>query len=374
MHLKSPFYKRSPHFILLFILCLMLPFSGYAKSLPDTVKSKADSAMEQLHESIDKGHDVKSIIPKMKRVETLGKSGKLEEANALLDEILQDFVVLKQDQDQKHGAFINDRAVNIKGYDDDAMEVFISRDGRYLFFNSMKRKNRSKDIFYAERIDDYNFRFKGEVKPVNTAAVEGVPTMDENGNFFYVSTHDYKPKNLVTMFKGTFNDGMVTNIKPLRAISLNKGGWLNMDSEISADGKTLYSTQSFFKKGENAPSESYFFYAKKKGNTFEPQADSSEIFKNINTDKIVYGASISKDELEIFYTRLIADKKSIESMRATRTSKNAPFQKPEHIDTITGFSEAPALNHNEDLIYYHKRSTSDGKFRIHVLHRNKDVQ
>tara|TARA_R110001592_G_scaffold16881_14_gene71729 strand:- start:18771 stop:19949 length:1179 start_codon:yes stop_codon:yes gene_type:complete len=376
MRLKSSSYKRSLHFMLLFTLCFVLPFDGYAQSLPYLVKGKADKAVEQLRDSLEEERDVKSIIPKMKRVEILGKSGKLKEANALLDEILQDFEGLEQrdKEDRKQSLFINDKVVNIKGYDDDAMEAFISRDGRYLFFNSLKTKNRSKDIFYAERIDDYNFRFKGQVKPINTAAVEGVPTMDENGNFFYVSTHAYKPKHLVTMFKGTFNDGMVTNITPLRAISLNKGGWLNMDSEISADGNTLYSTQSFFSRGADAPSVSYFFYAKKKGDIFEPQADSAEIFKNINQDKIVYGTSISKDELELLYTRLLIDEKRIESMRATRTNKNAPFEKPEHIKAITGFSEAPAFGHNEDLIYYHKQSTSDGKFRIHALHRNKDIQ
>jgi len=78
--------------------------------------------------------------------------------------------------------------------------------------------------------------------------------------------------------------------------------------------------------------------------------------------------------LEILYTRYLMGKKQFESMRATRTNKSAPFGKPERIQNIIGFSEAPAFNHNEDLIYYHKKSMSDGKFRIHVLHRNKDVQ
>ncbi len=347
--------------------------SAHANTLPQIIKEKAEHSLEKLKEATEHGYDVSSIIPKMKNVETLGKSGQLEKANKLLDEIINDFRLLeiKSTKAQGKRLFVNDKVVNIIGYNDDAMEVFISRDGQYLFFNSMKRKNKSKDIFYAERIDDYNFKFKGEIKPINSNEVEGVPTLDSQGNFFFVSTVNYKPRNLVTMYKGKFKEGKVENVTPMSELSLNKSGWLNMDSEISEDGNTLYSTHSYFKRGQNFPSKSYFFYAKKQNNVFVPQANSSDIFKNINKDQIVYGAGISKNELELFYTRLLIDQKRFESLRATRPNKMAVFGKPKVIREITGFSEAPALNHREDMIYYHKRSEQDGKFRIHVLHRNK---
>lgn len=344
-----------------------------ASNLPKIVKEKADLSLEILKDATNKGYDVSRIIPKMKNVKVLGQLGRLEEANDLLDEIINDFRLLEaenlQSQDQRF--FTNDKVVNIIGYNGDAMEVFISRDGRYLFFNSMRTENRSKDLFYAEKIDDYNYKFKGEIKPLNSSAVEGVPTLDKHGNFFFISTRNYKPFNLVTMYQGKFKEGKVEDVRPIPELSLNKGGWLNMDSEISEDGNTLYSTHSYFKRGQTFPSKSYFFYAKKQNNKFVPQSNSPDIFKNINKDKIVYGASISKNELEIFYTRLIIDQNKFESLRATRPNKTIAFGKPQIIKEITGFSEAPALNDREDLLYYHKKSGPNGQFRIHVLHRNK---
>jgi len=335
------------------------------------VKTKAAQAVVILQEKVKKGYDVSSILPKLTRVKMLGKAGRLDDANALLDEILEDFSELedKTRRINELALFADDRVVNIEGYHGDAMEVFISRDGYTMFFNSMKTKRGSKDIHFAKRVDDYNFRYIGEVAPINTKEVEGVPTMDQFNNFFYVTTHGYAPNNLVTMYQGKYKNGAVTNIKPLKELSLDKLMWLNMDSEISEDGNTLYSTQSYFGKGNHFPTKSYFFYAKKVGDKFVPQANSDHIFKNINSDEIVYGAGISKDELELFYTRLLLDQKKFESLRATRPSKDKAFGKPQVIKTITGFSEAPALSADENLLYYHKKSPVDGKFRIHVLHR-----
>jgi WD40 repeat protein len=356
----------------IFFFCI-LSLVVCADASPHDVKRKANKAVIYLREWIEQGRDVQDIVPKMQRVEVLGKAGKITQANALLDEILLEF---EQGRicvnSSASGEFINDRDVKILDYNEDAMEPFISRDGQYLFFNSMTRGKRSKDIFYATKVDDYTFQFKGEVKNINTSAVEGVPTMDMNGNFFFLSTYAYKPNSLVSVYQGRFKDGAVIDIRPLSELSLNKSGWLNMDSEISADGQTLYSTHSYFDRGKNIPSKSYFFYARKVGDMFVPQKDSVEIFKKLNHDKIVYGATISTDELEILYTRLLLDKLKFESMRAVRSDKNLPFEKPEVILSIKGFSEAPALTENGNVIYYHKKS-KDGKFRIHALHRNRNL-
>lgn len=360
--------------------------SNQRQPSPFAIKAKADKAVIRLKEAVKAGRDVAQVVPKMKRVKTLGDAGKLGEVDALLDEIHRDFDALEAGRPlpsgavptetmpsdampSKGGRFADDRVVKIHRYDGDAMEVFISRDGKHMFFNSMKTVTASKDLYYAERLDDYNFLFKGEITPLNTPAVEGVPTMDRDGNFYYISTAYYTPGNLVTMYQGTFKDGNVTGVKPLGDLSLHKGGWLNMDSEISDDGETMYSTQSYFERGNSFPSKSYFFTAKKTGQGFEPQKNSARIFKTINRDKIVYGASISKDELEIFYTRLLVDERKFESLVATRPHKNAPFGEPKVISAITGFSEAPALNEREDMIYYHKKSGPTGKFQIHALHR-----
>ena len=359
-------------FIIIVLALQMIPAcvgSGAEQQKVILLKQKADRAVAMLNEKLADGCDVSEIIPKMKNVKTLGEQRKIEQAHTLLDEIFADFSALECGPDESELAgeeFINDRIVTIKGYDGDVMEAFISRDGKYLFFNDMETPEKNKDIFWAARIDDYTFNFMGEVKNINTKSVEGVPSMDRYGNFYFVSTFKYAD-TLVTIYGGRFDNGTVKDIRPLKDLSLHKKGWLNMGSEISADSQTLYSTQTYFGDG-SPPTRSYFFYSKKKGDRFIPQDNSEQIFKEINKDDVVYGITVSEDELEILYTRLISGK-VFQSLRAVRDSKNAPFKKPEVIKTITGFSEAPALTNDGKLIYYHKKGQG-GKFKLHVLHRN----
>lgn len=352
---------------------------GYAiaPEFHKVMERKTAKAMAQLNDAVERGYDVSSIVPKMQRVKQLANAGLFEDAGALLDDILTDFEALyaipspngSSVHTREDEQFTNDRRVTIHGYSGDAMEVFISRDGQYLFFNNLKTPGRSKDLYFAEKLDAYNFQFRGEITPINTPAVEGVPSADRNGVFYYLSTYAYSQRTPVTMYQGQFSNGTVSNIIPLPELSLNKPGWLNMDSEISEDGKTLYSTHSYFKLGETTPQKSYFFYAKQTGNGFLPQADSAAIFQTLNRDTVVYGASLSKNELEIFYTRLVPGKPWPETLVATRSDKTMPFGEPAPIRAITGFAEAPALNEDESLLYYHKQSTITGRFYIHVLQR-----
>ena len=360
------------------VLGLLFPLAAGAKDInPDALTAKADRAVALFQEWTAEGRDVSEILPRMKQVKVLGDSGKAAEADALLDEILALFEAGNSgsSREPKNEVFVNNTEVRILGYDSDAMEAFMSRDGRYMFFNSQGGADGNKDIYYAERIDDYTFRFKGEVANINTSAVDGVPTMDRDGNFYFVSTHAYRPSNLVTVYRGQFEDGAIKNVRPIPELSLNKPGWLNMDIEISADGQTLYSTQTWFGDG-NPPTKSYFFHAKKVGDKFVPQDDSAEIFKHINRDEVVYAATISNDELEILYTRMVrtGGAAKVESLRATRPEKNSPFGQPKVIKAITGFSEAPALSDDGRLIYYHKKSGRPGSvFKLYALHRRGEA-
>jgi hypothetical protein len=58
--------------------------------------------------------------------------------------------------------FGNEQKVTITGYSSDAMEPFISKNGDYLFFNNFQGNN-GKELYYAERVDDITFEFKGEI-------------------------------------------------------------------------------------------------------------------------------------------------------------------------------------------------------------------
>ena len=336
----------------------------------EAIKVKAASAQQELQTSLNNDKDASAQIVKMKQVEKLGKSGKLKQADALLDEILQDFKRINYSTPDNNQQFINPRRVVIKDNPYNAMEPFITRDGKILFFNSYTKDTpkSNKNIYYATRIDDVTFQFKGEVKGINSNEVDGVPTMDIHGNFYYVSTVDYNKKNnFSTVYKGKFINGEVLNISSLTELSLKKPGWLNMDVEISADGKTLYATQTLF-KGKSWPIKSYFFSAQLEDGSFKIDEDSEIIFSSINTKYLEYAASITTDELELFFTRAdVKNGPTFATYHTTRPNKSAAFKIPTKINAITGFSEAPAITNDGHLLYYHKND--DGRFYIYVLER-----
>ncbi|RMD90216.1 MAG: hypothetical protein D6807_02170, partial [Alphaproteobacteria bacterium] len=337
---------------------------------PRDIQAKARAAVAHLEQWRAEGRDVSAILPRMRRVKTLGDAGRLAEADALLDEILAWFA---NEDGTATGLFGDDRVVRIVGYEGDAMEPFVSRDGRYLFFNSAGGP-RSKDIFLAERIDDASFRFLGPLEGVNSDAVDGVPTMDRDGRFYFVSTRAYGPESLATVYGGRFTGGRVVDIRPHPELAQGEFGWLNMDVEISADGNTLYATQTWFGDGA-PPTRSRFFHARREGDRFIPQADSKAIFGALNGTGIVYAAALSADETEIFFTRLAPAGKPgprLATMRAVRPDRTAPFGPPEIVAAITGIAEAPTLGEGGRLLYYHKKKGPDGPFEIHVLSRRGD--
>ncbi len=93
------------------------------------------------------------------------------------------------------------------------------------------------------------------------------------------------------------------------------------------------------------------------------------IMQNINTDELEYAACISRNGLELFFTRLSRESfkrghpKSM-IMRARRASRAAPFGKPEEVRAIghDDFVEGPSLSANERGLYYHKHIGK--KFRL----------
>jgi WD40 repeat protein len=351
---------------------VLQPVFAFTMAEAKEVQRKAKLSQEKLRMALEDGKDVSEVIPMMKRVKVLGDDKKIKQASVLLDHILIKFVQLYQSEDvDSTQIFRNPRKVEIIGMEFGAMEPFISRDGKYLFFNSVKEHTpeTDKDIYYAERIDDLTFRFMGEVEGINSNVVDGVPSMDREGNFYYVSVKNYnKRHDFATVYRGKFKDGRVTDVQAIPELSLQIPGWLNMDIEISADGKTIYSTQTYFGDGA-PPTKSYFFSATYTDGKYIVDNNSHDIFKNINTNDLEYAASISSDGLELLFTRGSGFRSSpkFESFRATRPDINVPFGDPEPIKAITGFAEAPVITDNGRLIYYHKKNK--GRFYIYALER-----
>ena len=261
----------------------------------------------------------------------------------------------------EYAAFQHPERVTIANYSGDAMEPFLTHDGRYLLFNNRNDPSVNTNLHYAERIDDLHFAYRGEIQGVNTDALEGVPSLSCDGTLYFVSTRSYKD-TFSTIYRAHFEKGVATNVEIVPGISRRAPGWVNFDAEISADGETLYSVDSQFKNG--MPATADIFIAKKHGDVFERASDSNAVLKLVNTKALEYAPAISSDGLELFFTRVEKVTATAEPRiwRAARKNSHEPFGEPQLVSAITGFAEGPTLSPDGLSLYYHARE--GGKFVV----------
>ncbi|NPA44290.1 MAG: hypothetical protein GXO49_02030 [Chlorobi bacterium] len=271
--------------------------------------------------------------------------------------------------------FKNEKKVTILNYNSDAMEPFISKNDNYLFFNNLEGDS-SKDLYYAEKINDTTFYFKGKIEGVNTTYVDANPTMDTANNFYFISTRDLDSSNK-TLFYGNFNNGEVTELSKIEGtINIETPYWINMGVEISKDGSLLLVSNAKFNIGDNFPNEGNIRFAVKEGNYFNIPDNEEDILQNINTtNAIEYAGEISADMLELFYSQVtLSDPPVFKLFYAKRDNKFSVFNKPIQItepfnDNINAFVEAPTISNDGKRLYYHKLN-EDGIFSIYMLSRN----
>ena len=257
--------------------------------------------------------------------------------------------------------FTTPQRVSILGYSDHAMEPFLTRDGRYLFFNNLNDPAVNTNLHWAERIDDLTFQYKGEIAGVGTSALEGVASMDRNNTFYFVSTRSYN-QTLSTIYRGTFANGAVSGVELVPGISALTPGMVNFDAEISPDGNTLYFVDSQF-SAAGIPLTADIVIAERSGTGFSRATNSANIMQQINTSSVLeYAPAISASGLELFFTRLEGNNAIIYS--STRSDVSSPFGAPKQIQAITGFVEGPTLSPDEKSLYYHKRENS-----LYVIYR-----
>jgi hypothetical protein len=250
-----------------------------------------------------------------------------------------------------YDGFANSQRVTIRGYSGDAMEPFITRDGRYLLFNNSNDPSANTDLHYAERIDDLTFQYKGEITGTNSPSLDAVATMDRAGNFYFISTRSYAT-TLSTAYRARFSNGAVSGIGLLEGISEKQPGRVTFDVEVSPDGSTLYLSDGTF-RGEPVPASADLAIAERRGAEFRRSDRDGEILRNINSVALEYAASISSNGLELFFTRIDNNQPAI--YRAARSNADAPFEPPARITAIDGFAEASSLSPDERSLYYHKR-------------------
>lgn len=266
---------------------------------------------------------------------------------------------------QTERLFDHPQRVTLIGYDGDAMEPFMTRDGRYLLFNNLNDPSVNTNLHFAERIDDLTFQYKGEIKGVNTPALEGVATMDRHNILYFVSTRSYDQTSS-TIYRGTFSNGEVSGIELVPGVSRQQPGIVNFDVEVSPDGNTLYFVDAKF--GPGGPETADIVIAERSGTGFLRAPNSEKIMQNINTSALEYAACISADELTLLFTRLrLGIGGSLGIYLSHRRSRSEPFGLPVRLDALTGFVEGPTLSPDERSIYYHKKEGA--KFVIYRASR-----
>src|SRR5436853_1564984 len=170
--------------------------------------------------------------------------------------------------------FASPQRVAIRGYAGDAMEPFITRDGRYLLFNNRNDPRVDTNLHYAERVDDLTFDYRGELKGANSPALDAVASVDRDGNLFLISTRSYA-QTLSTVYRGRFQAGAVTGLDLVQDISLHRPGMVIFDAEISPGGEVLFLVDGEFTGGPN-PQSADIAVAIREGARFRRHPASSE--------------------------------------------------------------------------------------------------
>lgn len=253
------------------------------------------------------------------------------------------------------------------GYSGHAMEPFIAPDGRILLFNNSNDPKENTDLHWAERVTDLTFRYRGKIEGVNSPALEGVPSLDRDGWLYFVSTRSYEA-TLSTIYRAKFRNGIATAPELVPGLSPNIPGMVNFDLEISADGTWLVGVDGDLTGGP-IPRSADMFLARRTGAGFERVSNSQGLLRAINTSVLEYAPAISRDGLELFFTRMTGAlfwrKLTIE--HAVRATADDPFGPSKTIAAIEGTVEAPSLASDGRTLYYHAKV--DDLYRLYAVTR-----
>lgn len=258
--------------------------------------------------------------------------------------------------------------VRIEGYQGHAMEPFISRDGETLFFNNRNGPADQTDLFWASRIDDLRFRFRGPVAGANSNELDGVASVSADGTFAFISPREVEGK-AATVWTGRWSGETVE--KPALHGALTPGRWplFVMDAEISARGDRLYLADARWSGA--IPSRSDLSVATRTETGWRRAPEFDRWFARVNGARTLeYAQATSADELELYFTRLTSRflaPPTLEIMVATRPNASAPFGPPARISAITGFVEGPTVA-PDGALYFHAKINE-----THVLQRSARV-
>jgi len=280
---------------------------------------------------------------------------------------------------QVYPFYNHEKQVSIIGLTEDAMEPFISLDGDYLFFNNLNDGINTR-LYYAERLNDSTFNFIGELNGTNQTVpphLDAVAGLDSLNNFFWVSLREY-PLEFDNLFHGEFTAENVTNIGRMHGdFYIYAPGWILMDHGISYNGQFMYFNNARFEDCPG-PCETRIGVAQKENDsTYTMLENSTQIMQSVNdTNYKNYAPAVTKDELELYYTRFlkgpITQNSVSEICVVVRNSPTDNFSVPQVLfsgSILNSFIEAPTITTDKQIMYYHKKI--DGIYRIMMRTRDQ---
>ena len=263
---------------------------------------------------------------------------------------------------QVYPTFEEERLVTINGYTLDAMEPYLSCDGNALFFNNLN-DGITTSLHYASKINDSVFNYIGLVPVVNqtiTPRLNAVASIDSANNFYWVSTRDY-PTYLENLYRIRFLNNGYTNYGKVHGdFYINQPGYLIMDAAINYYGNQLIYCNAYFNNCSGLPCKASMGIASKvNDSTFNKLVNTSLLMSNINdtTNYLVYAPTITKDGLELYYTRLLKGGTQTEIVVSVRTNISNVFSPPSVLVTAPSVvPEGPTLTSDKTKLYYHKKA------------------
>lgn len=280
---------------------------------------------------------------------------------------------------QTYPTFGTEKPVTINGLNFDAMEPSISTDGNFIFFNSLN-DGITTSLYYATKVNDSTFNYTGALTSSNqtiTPRLDAVASSDSANNFFWTSLRNF-PSQFDNYFHGTFNGTDVVNIGRVHGtFYIYTIGWLMMDAAINYNGNLLYYTNAYFGPTYSGcggvPCKGKLGVAQKQNDsTFNKLSNSDGIMQNINdTNYVVYAPCVSKNGLELYYTRFLKSNISLGTQIciSVRTSLTDTFSLPSIFHPFSTLTpEATTLTSDQSKIYYHKKSGS--QYKLFLRYRN----
>lgn len=359
--------------LVLVIACVAA--SVFAVDRYKRLADKIEMAKRGIEKGVSQGKDITRPFDLLKKAKVSLDAKRIDEGEAFLDEALKiiESPSSKQDitqifpidslREEKCNVFSNPQQVEIEGYEDDCMEPFISRDGKFLFFNNSNSELVDTHIHFAKRLGPLKFQHMGILEGTQSNSKDMAPSSDAAGNFVFTSTRSFAQDGL-TIYGGKWTPAELTvkDVHPLQGDMTAPPSWLNMDSDLSPKGELLVLAQAEFKPGAAVPTKSDLELRLKDGVKFRRHLQGDLLLRNVNTPALEYAPALSNDELELYFTRSSLRKQGeklvpfFRIMLASRTKTTEPFGVPRTVEgSAEGLIEGPTLSMDKKELFFHRK-------------------